>query len=58
MDRAEMKAKLDACFDRLQKLNIRPTLPNMEALVQVLYDLRDVYEAIDKEGEADVPCSE
>ena len=38
-----MKEKLSACFDRLQNLDIKPTLKNMEALVQTLYDLRDVY---------------
>ena len=38
-----MKEKLEACFDRLQALDIKPTLTNMELLVQTLYDLRDVY---------------
>ena len=38
-----MKEKLEACFNRLQELEIKPTLTNMELLVQTLYDLRDVY---------------
>lgn len=38
-----MKEKIEACFDRLQKLDIKPTLTNMESLIQTLYDLRDVY---------------
>ena len=44
-----MLEKLEACFDRLQSLNITPTLGNMEKLVQTLYDLRDVYNEL-KEG--------
>lgn len=47
-----MKEKLEACFERLQRLNIVPTLENMEILVQTLYDLRDVYNQIGK-GETD-----
>lgn len=38
-----MKEKLEACFQRLQKLEIQPTLGNMEKLVQTLYDLREIY---------------
>lgn len=38
-----MKEKIEACFDRLQNLDIKATLPNMENLLQTLYDLRDVY---------------
>ena len=47
-----MKEKLSACFDRLQSLDIKPTLGNMEKLVQTLYDLREIYNTI-KEGDAD-----
>jgi hypothetical protein len=43
-----MKEKLTACFKRLQKLNIQPTLGNMELLVQTLYDLRDVYNELER----------
>ena len=43
-----MKEKLSACFDRLQNLDIKPTLKNMEALVQTLYDLRDVYQELER----------
>ena len=42
--------KLEACFNRLQNLQIKPTLGNMEILVQTEYDLRDVYEKL-KESE-------
>ena len=48
----EIRAKLEQCFERLQSLNIQPTLGNMEKLVQTLYDLREVYQEI-KEGEED-----
>ena len=41
-----MKEKLEACFERLQTLEIKPTLDNMEKLVQTLYDLRDVYQKL------------
>ena len=37
---------------RLQDLEIKPTLHNMEKLVQTLYDLRAVYNEL-KEGEED-----
>ena len=47
-----MIEKIEACFDRLQHLEISPTLPNMEKLVQTLYDLRDIYNEITK-GESD-----
>ena len=47
-----MKEKLEACFSRLQSLDIAPTLANMEKLVQTLYDLRDVYNALNG-GETD-----
>lgn len=42
-----MKEKLEACFDRLQTLEIQPTLANMEKLVQTLYDLRDMYNELE-----------
>ena len=38
-----MKEKISLCFDRLQGLEIKPTLTNMEKLLQTLYDLRDIY---------------
>ena len=44
-----MKEKLEACFDRLQTLEIRPTLANMEKLVQTLYDLRDMYNELEED---------
>ena len=48
-----MKDKLKACFDRLQNLQIKPTLGNMEILVQTLYDLREIYNELNEEGESD-----
>ena len=45
-----MKEKIEACFNRLQGLEIKPTLSNMEILIPTLYDLRDVYNQL-KEGE-------
>ena len=45
-----MKEKLEACFERLQRLNVVPTLENMEILLQTLYDLRDMYHEIGGEG--------
>lgn len=44
-----MKEKLAACFDRLQNLQIKPTRDNMEILLQTLYDLQEVYNAMEKE---------
>lgn len=38
-----MLKKLEACFLRLQELDIKPTLNNMESLLQTLYDLRGIY---------------
>lgn len=38
-----MLEKLEACFLRLQELDIKPTLNNMESLLQTLYDLRGIY---------------
>ena len=49
----EAKAKIGECFERLQSLDIKPTLPNMEILVQTLYDLRDVYNMMESEGKND-----
>jgi hypothetical protein len=50
-----MKEKIEACFNRLQGLDIKPTLTNMETLVQTMYDLRDVYnelERMERDGRA------
>jgi len=44
-----MKEKLEACFNRLQTLDIRPTLENMEKLVKTLYDLREIYNRLEEE---------
>lgn len=44
----ELREKLDGCFDRLQNLQIKTTLANMEILVQTLYDLREVYSELER----------
>lgn len=43
-----MKEKLEACFNRLQTLEIQPTLTNMEKLVQTLYELREMYNELEE----------
>ena len=53
-----MKEKLEACFNRLQGLEIKPTLENMEILIQTLYDLRDVYNELKDGGDQDEACAE
>ena len=52
-----MKEKIEACFNRLQDLDIQPTLSNMEKLTQTLYDLMDVYKELggDDNGR---PCAD
>ena len=50
MNIEEMKSKLDGAYNRLQTLDIVPSIFNMEKLVQSLYDLRDVYTELEKEG--------
>ena len=46
-----MLNKLEGCFERLQALDIKPTLDNMEKLLQTLYDLRDIYNELKKGAE-------
>lgn len=48
-----MKERLERCFDRLQNLEVKPTLHNMETLLQTLYDLREIYNELNKDGEDD-----
>lgn len=48
-----MKEKIKACYERLQTLGIAPTLGNMEILLQTLYDLRSVYQQLEKEAATD-----
>ena len=43
-----MLEKLNACYERLQTLDITPTLQNMEKLLQTLYELREVYQELQK----------
>lgn len=42
-----MKEKIANCFERLQSLEIQPTVSNMEKLLQTLYDLRDIYKQME-----------
>ena len=44
-----MKEKINNCFERLQMLDIKPTMTNMEILLQTLYDLREIYNELEKE---------
>ena len=46
-----MKEKISACFDRLQTLDVKPTVGNLEALLQTLYDLREVYNELERTEE-------
>lgn len=48
-----MKEKIEACFKRIQTLEIQPTLGNTEKILQTLYDLRDVYNELNREGDGD-----
>ena len=45
-----MLEKLEACYERLQGLDIKSTVTNMEKLLQSLYDIREAYQEL-KEGE-------
>ena len=48
-----MKEKIEACFERLQRLDIKPTKYNMELLLQTMYDLQEVYKKLSEDGEED-----
>lgn len=48
----EIKSLLSGCFDRLQTLQIKPTLGNMEILTQTLYDLRTAYSKLNESEES------
>ena len=48
MNMKELKEKINECYMRLQRLNITPTRENMEILLQTLYDLRDVYDKLER----------
>lgn len=47
-----MMELLEACYDRLQSLEIKPTKANMERLLQTLYDLEKVYKELKKEADS------
>lgn len=55
---AAMRDKLETSFARLQNLEIKPTLRNMELLTASLYDIRDVYKELEKEEAEDAPDTE
>ena len=55
---AALRDKLEASFARLQNLEIKPTLRNMELLTASLYDIRDVYKELEKEEAEDAPDTE
>ena len=44
---------LGRCYERLQGLDIQPTQNNMEALLQTLYDLKEVYNRLKEEQDGD-----
>ena len=44
----ELKGKILGAFERLQTLDIVPTVTNMEKLLQSLYDLREVYQEMER----------
>ena len=46
-----MRETIEACYTRLQTLNIQPTKTNMEKLLQTLYDLKEVYDEMGEEDE-------
>lgn len=39
------------CYDRLQTLNIQPTMENMEKLLTTLYELREIYQRTERKAE-------
>lgn len=47
-----MVEKVESCFNRLQTLEIKATLSNMETLVQTLYDLREIYQELARDENA------
>lgn len=51
-----MKEKLAACFDRLQRLEMLPTVANMELLLQTLYDIREIYNGLPDPEKGDDEC--
>lgn len=48
-----MKEKIIACYERLQTLIMMTTLENTEKLLQTLYDLREIYNDLEKEDTND-----
>lgn len=54
----EIINKIESCFNRLQTLDIKPTLNNMEKLTQTMYDLRDIYNELKEGAENERPTSD
>ena len=43
-----MKEKMEKCYRRLQTLDIKSTKNNMETLLQCLYDMKDIYDELER----------
>ena len=52
------REKIEACFNRLQTLQIQPTKTNMEKLLQTLYELKEVYDEMGENDDGDQADSE
>lgn len=53
MNKEEMCKKLESAYNRLQSLALAPTVGNLESLLQSLYEIREVYQSLDKKEGAD-----
>ena len=53
MSNETAREKISVCYERLQTLDITPSVQNMEKLLQTLYDLRDAYNGLDQKGAED-----
>ena len=43
-----IKAKIKDCYERLQTIEVKATLHNLETTLQTLYDLRSAYGEIEE----------
>ena len=53
MSREEMCRKLESVYDRLQSMAFAPTVGNLETMLKSLYDIREVYQELNKKEGAD-----
>ena len=53
MNIEEMCNKLESAFNRLQSMAFAPTVGNLETMLKSLYDIREVYQELKKEGADD-----